>query len=340
MTAHRIPAAELEKLMMDSLTRAGATHAMAAATTRALMAAELEGIASHGASRVPQYCGHLRNGRAHGAAVPRVARDGKAACLVDAQGGLAFEACELAGREAVKRAREYGVAFVSVTNSNHFGVAAYHLASLAAADLVGLALGNSPAAMPAWGGKRPLFGTNPLAAVFPRRDGPALVIDVSLSAVARGKIMVAAREGKPIPEGWAVDAQGHPTTDPRAALQGSMPPAGGVKGAMLALIVELLACALSGAAYGFESDSFFTEEGRPTRIGQALLAVDPGALAGREVYLERIETLITAMTADPEVRLPGERRLRARDKALREGLAVPDELLAKLRDLAEAPSHA
>jgi (2R)-3-sulfolactate dehydrogenase (NADP+) len=109
---------------------------------------------------------------------------------------------------------------------------------------------------------------------------------------------------------------------------------------MLALIVELLACALSGAAYGFESDSFFTEEGRPTRIGQALLAVDPGALAGREVYLERIETLITAMTADPEVRLPGERRLRARDKALREGLAVPDELLAKLRDLAEAPSHA
>jgi len=258
----------------------------------------------------------------------------------DWEGSTIVAVHELAGREAVKRAREYGVAFVSVTNSNHFGVAAYHLASLAAADLVGLALGNSPAAMPAWGGKRPLFGTNPLAAVFPRRDGPALVIDVSLSAVARGKIMVAAREGKPIPEGWAVDAQGHPTTDPRAALQGSMLPAGGVKGAMLALIVELLACALSGAAYGFESDSFFTEEGRPTRIGQALLAVDPGALAGREVYLERIETLITAMTADPEVRLPGERRLRARDKALREGLAVPDELLAKLRDLAEAPSHA
>jgi (2R)-3-sulfolactate dehydrogenase (NADP+) len=340
MTAPRLPAAELEKLMMEALTRAGATQAMAAATTRALMAAELEGIASHGASRIPQYCGHLRNGRANGKAVPVIAREAKGACLVDAKGGLAFEACALAGREAVKRAREYGVAFVSITNSNHFGVAAYHLEPVAEAGLVGLAMGNSPAAMPAWGGKRPLFGTNPLAAVFPRRDRPPLQVDVSLSAVARGKIMVAAREGKPIPEGWAVDAAGNPTTDAKAALQGSMLPAGGVKGAMLALTVELLACALSGAAYGFESDSFFTDEGRPTRIGQAILAVDPGALAGREAYLERVETLITAMTADPEVRLPGDRRLRNRDKALREGLAIPDDLLAKLRELSGAASHA
>jgi len=325
---------ELERLMNAALARAGATPAMASATARALSAAEAEGIASHGASRIPQYCAHLRNGRASGSAVPVVVRDSKAACVVDAKGGLAFEACALAASEALRRAREFGVAFVSVTNSNHFGVAAYHVEPLAKAGLVGVAMGNSPAAMPAWGGRRPLFGTNPVAAGFPRRGGAPIVIDVSLSAVARGKIMVAAREGKPIPEGWAVDEEGRPTTDAKAALKGSMLPAGGVKGAMLALTVELLVCALSGAAYGFESDSFFSEEGRPTRIGQAILAVDPGALAGREVYFERIETLIAAMMEEDAVRLPGERRLRNRDKALRDGVSVPDDLLAKMRELA------
>ena len=329
-----IALAELQKLMQSALRASGATPAMAEATAGALAAAEAEGIASHGASRIPQYCGHLRNGRANAAAVPVVARDSRAACLIDAKGGLAFEACGLAAREALRRAREYGVAFVSVTNSNHFGVAAYHVEPLAQAGLVAIAMGNSPAAMPAWGGKRPLFGTNPIAATFPRRNGDPLVIDVSLSAVARGKIMVAAREGKPIPEGWAVDALGRPTTDAKAALQGSMLPAGGVKGAMLALTVELLVCALSGAAYGFESDSFFVDEGRPTRIGQTILAIDPVALAGRETYLERVETLVTAMMEDDDVRLPGERRVRNREKAAREGVNVPDDLLARIRDLA------
>jgi (2R)-3-sulfolactate dehydrogenase (NADP+) len=266
--------------------------------------------------------------------VPVVARDSKAAALVDARQGLAFEACALAVREAIARARQYSVAYVAVTNSNHFGVAAHHLEAIAQAGLVGLGFGNSPAAMPAWGGKRALFGTNPVAAAFPRRGAAPLMIDLSLSAVARGKIMVAARDGKPIPEGWAVDKDGKPTTDARAALDGSMLPAGGVKGAMLALTVELLVCALSGAAYGFESDSFFTEEGKPTRIGQAFLAIDPGALAGSDVFAERVETLIAAMTADPGVRLPGERRNANRERARRDGVNVPADLLAKIHSLA------
>jgi len=334
MSAATVPLAELERLMGAALQRSGATPAMARATAHALAAAERDGIPSHGASRIPQYCGHLKNGRAKGAAVPAVARSSKAACLVDAGGGLAFEACGLAVQEAIRRAREFGVAFVSVTNSNHFGVAAHHLEPVAAAGLVGLAFGNSPAAMPAWGGRRSLLGTNPVAAVFPRRDAAPLVVDVSLSAVARGKIMVAARDGKPIPEGWAVDKHGNPTTDSRAALEGSMLPAGGVKGAMLALTVELIACALSGAAFGFESDSFFTEQGKPTRIGQAFLAIDPGALAGRDVYLERVETLVAVMLDEPGVRLPGARRNAQRDKAHAGGITVAPDLMQKIRALA------
>jgi (2R)-3-sulfolactate dehydrogenase (NADP+) len=324
---------QLTALAADALARAGARRDMADTTAAALVAAEAQGLASHGLSRVPQYAGHLRNGRVNGDAQPQLKQARPAALLVDAQEGLAFPACALAVREAIRSARECGTAFAGVTNSHHFGAAAWHLEPVAAAGMVGLAFGNSPAAMPAWGGKRALFGTNPIAAVFPRRDAPPLVIDLSLSEVARGKLMVAAREGKQIPLGWALDKHGNPTTDPKAGLEGMMLPAGGVKGAMLALVVELLCCALTGAAYGFEADSFFTEEGNRPRIGQAFMVIDPGALAGAEVFHERIETLVTAMLADEEVRLPGARRLALARRAQEEGLEVSAALLEQLASI-------
>ena len=324
----------LHDLAAAALRGAGAHPDMADSTARALVYADAQGLASHGVSRVPSYAAHVRNGRAVGDAVPRIAQQRGGAVLVDAGAGLAFPACALAVQEAVARAQAHGVAFAGVTNSHHFGVAAYHLDALARQGLVGLALGNSPAAMPAWGGKRALFGTNPIAAAFPRRDADPLVIDLSLSEVARGKLMVAAREGREIPLGWALDAQGSPTTDPKAGLAGSMLPMGGVKGAMLALIVELLACALTGARFGFEADSFFTEEGNQARIGQAFLAIDPGALAGRDVYLERVETLVAAMLVDSDVRLPGARRAGLQQRANDQGVEIPDALLAQLRELA------
>src|SRR5476649_489092 len=299
----------LSALAVDSLLAAGALPATAQSTARALVYADLRGLSSHGVVRLPMYCAQLRNGRVDPLAQPAIVSDRGAAVLVDGADGLAYPACDLAINVLIERARQFGSAVAGVMRSHHFGVGAAHLQALGAAGMVGLAFSNSPAAMPAWGGRRALFGTNPIAAVFPRRGSSPLTIDLSLSAVARGRIMVAARDGKPIPEGWALDKEGRPTTDARAALEGSMLPAGGVKGAMLALTVELLVCALSGAAYGFESDSFFTEEGKPTRIGQAFLAVNPAALAGNDVFFERVETLIAAMTEDPGVRLPGERRL-------------------------------
>ena len=330
----RIGLDALSGLASRALERAGASARMAQATARCVVAADAQGLASHGVSRVPQYASQLRLGRADGKALAKIARERGGACLVDAACGLAYEGCELAVSEAIRRAKDLGVAFSGVTNSNHFGAAAIHLAPVAAAGLVGLAFGNSPAAMPAWGGKTPLFGTNPIAAVFPRRGAAALTIDLSLSEVARGRIMVAAQQGKPIPQGWALDREGKPTSDAKAALEGSMLPAGGVKGAMLALTVELLACALTGSAFGFEADSFFVDQGNRPRIGQAFVVVDPGALAGKERYFERVETLIAAMLADEGVRLPGERRLESRERAARGGIEIPDALLATLRELA------
>ncbi len=330
----RYPLDTLTELAVRALARAGANPDMATTTAQALVAAEAQGLPSHGISRVTQYATHLRNGRAEGTAVPAIIGSKGGALLVDARCGLAYPACAYAVEQAIGRAREFGVAFAGVTNSHHFGVAARHLGAVAAAGMVGLAFGNSPAAMPAAGGKRPLFGTNPIAAVLPRRDGAPLAIDLSLSEAARGKVMVAAKAGKSIPLGWALDRDGQPTTDAQAALEGSMLAMGGAKGAMLALLVEVLVTALTGAAIGFEASSFFVDEGNRPRIGQAFLVLDPGALAGHDVYFERIETLIAAMLADDGVRLPGYRRDALAAKAARDGVEIPQALADQLEALA------
>ena len=325
----------LQNLAARALGQAGANPAMADATARALVYADARGLASHGAARVPQYAVHLRNGRADGSAEPRITHAKGAAALIDARCGLAFPACALAADVAIARAREFGVALACVTNSHHFGAAAYHIEPIGQAGLCGLAMGNSPAAMAVAGGRRPLLGTNPIAAVFPRRAQTPLMIDMSLSEIARGKLMVAAKKGDTIPLGWALDRQGNPTTDPKAGLDGSMVPMGGTKGAMLALIVELLVTALTGAAIGFEASSFFVDEGNRPRIGQAFLAIDPDALAGSGVYFDRIEALLCEMAKEPGVRLPGERRNALAAKAVVEGIEIPAALLAQLHDLAQ-----
>ena len=326
--------AELRTLVQHALQSAGANEAMAAAAARALVLAEAQGLGSHGLSRVAQYATHLRNGRVDKDAVPRVAASRGGAVQIDAGEGLAFAACELAVREAIARARQHGVAFAGVTNSHHCGVVVDHLRPVAEAGMVGLGFANSPAAMPAAGGRHPIFGTNPVAAVFPRRDADALMIDLSLSEVARGKVMIAAKQGQPLPLGWALDAEGRPTTDAKAALAGSMLPLGAAsspKGAMLALVVELLVTALIGAQFGFEASSFFVDEGNRPRIGQAFIVVDPGALAGSAHYLARVEVLVAEMLKDDGVRLPGARREGLRRQAEAEGIEVAEALLAVLR---------
>lgn len=321
----------LTSLATNALLAGGATQRVADATARALVYADLRGLSSHGVSRLPMYIAQLRNGRVDATAQPVIVADRGAAVLVDGADGLAYPACDLAVATLIERARQYGSAVAGVKRSHHFGVGAAHLHAIGAAGMVGLAFSNSPAAMPAWGGRRALFGTNPIAAVFPRRSGEPLVIDLALSQIARGKIALAARDGKPIPEGWATTRDGQPTTDAKAALEGMMLPFGGAKGAMLALIVELLAAALTGANFGYEAGSFLTEEGERSRIGHLFWAIDPGALAGDDAYLARVEALIEMMLQDDDVRLPGHRRERLAEAADSEGVEIPDALIAQLR---------
>jgi (2R)-3-sulfolactate dehydrogenase (NADP+) len=329
---------QAEALAAAALRAAGAAPVMADSTARALVAAEAVGQPGHGLSRVPQYTGFLKLGRADGAAVPAILAQRGGVALVDAGHGLAFPALELAEAELLARARANGVAWVGITNSHHSGAMGLPVRRLAEAGLVALAFTNSPAAMPVPGGRRPLLGTNPVAAAFPRRDAAPLVIDLALSEVARGRIAAAAKAGQPIPAGWALDAAGNPTTDAAAAMDGAMLAMGGTKGALLALVVELLCVALSGAAFGFEADSFFTAEGNRPRLGQAFLAVDPGALAGQTAFLDRVEDLVATMLRDEGVRLPGARRDGLAEQAASQGIAVPQPLLDQLRRLAGEPA--
>ncbi|MEP6969551.1 MAG: Ldh family oxidoreductase [Betaproteobacteria bacterium] len=324
------------EMVAKALSAAGANHTMALSVARALVLAESQGLSGHGLSRVAQYCTHLRNGRADGKAVARMARQKGAAVLVDAGTGLAFPACDLAIQTAIATARELGVCFAGVSNSHHAGVMVDHLRPAAAAGLVAIAFANSPAAMPAAGGRHPVFGTNPVAAIFPRRNADPLMIDMSLSEVARGKLMVAAKQGNTIPLGWALDADGEPTNDPQKGMMGSMLPVGAAtspKGAMLALIVELMVTAVIGAQFGFEASSFFVDEGNQPRIGQVFIVIDPGALAGTDSYYDRMEAVIAEMLRDDGVRLAGARRLALERKAAKDGLSVADTVVAQLTRL-------
>jgi len=321
-------------LARAALEKAGADSKMAEAAARHLVAAEEQGLPTHGMSRVPFYCAMLRNGRADGAACPAMVADRAGVCLIDNRDGLPYVSARWAVEEAIQRARRNGIAFAGIRNSAHVGVLGIHLLPVGAAGLVGFAFTNSPAAIPAWGGKKGLFGTNPVAAVFPRRDREPLVIDLALTTVVRGKIMLAMKRGERIPEGWALDREGRPTTDPKEAIEhGSLFPIGGAKGAMLALMFELICAALTGSAIGPEADSFFAEQGNRPRIGQAFIAIDPESLAGRDTYLERVETVVTAMLEDEGVRLPGARRFAAVRAAREGGIDVPDDLLAQIEKL-------
>ena len=322
---------ELERLAARALRAAGASESMADAAARCLVAADSQGLATHGVARVATYCAHLESGRAQGSAVPAIVHEKGAACLIDAGNGLAFEACARAVEEAKARAREHGAALAAVTNSHHCGALGILLEPLAAAGMAGIAFSNAPAAIMPWGGRRPVFGTNPVAAIFPRRAAPPIVIDLSLTQVTRGQIMLLANAGKSVPEGWGMDAAGRPTTDPQKILVGgSLHAVGGLKGTMLALAVEILCCALTGAALSSEVESLHLSVGAPLRLGQMFVAIDCDALAGRAIYAERMEALIAAMLADEPVRLPGARRWDVREKAARDGIVIEDALYREL----------
>jgi (2R)-3-sulfolactate dehydrogenase (NADP+) len=327
-----------ESLAAAALVASSTSPENARPTARALVAAEADGQAGHGLSRVSSYALHARVGKVDGFARPMLERVGAAALRVDAGNGFAYPAIDLALETLAPLALEAGVAVAAICHSHHFGQAGAHAERLAGQGLVCLVFGNTPRAMAFWGGRRPAMGTNPIAFAAPLPDGrPPLVIDLALSVAARGKIVAAQKAGRQIPADWAVDADGHATTDPAKALAGALSPIGGAKGAALALMVEILAGALTGGAFGWEASSMFDDQGGPPDLGHMLLGLNPGPLSGG-AFGNRMLDLIQALEAEPGARLPGTRRLENRDRAAREGLIIPAALHAEIRSLIGHPA--
>ncbi len=330
MPERTIAVDDLRALVARAFVAARTSEANARSVAHALVQAEIDGQKGHGLSRVESYTAQAKSGKVDGFAEPVVRKVRPGSIMVDAANGFAYPAIERALSAVLPAVAETGIAAVAITRSNHAGAVGLHVETLANQGLLAMFFANTPKAIAPTGGARALFGTNPIAFAAPRSSGPPIIVDLALSEVARGKILTAAQKGEPIPEGWAVDADGRPTTDAKAALAGTLMPIGGAKGAALALMVELLAVTLAGAHLSTEATSFFDGDGAPPGVGQFLIAVDPDAFAGRARVLQRIEDVAAGFQDNGEARLPGGRRARLREAAARDGIAVDESLLDDL----------
>ncbi len=322
--------AEAESLVARALIRCRTSETNAICVARALVAAEADGLKGHGLSRTPSYAAQAKVGKVDGLAVPKVDRPRPGAVAIDAAHGFAYPAINSALAVLPAMAREAGVASAAIRRSHHCGAAGHPVERLAAQGLVALMFANTPAAIAPWGGARAVFGTNPIAFACPLPGRPPLVVDLALSKVARGNILAAKQKGENIPRGWALDAHGEPTTDPDAALAGTMLPLGDAKGTPLILMVELLAAGLTGANFAADASSFLDDKGPPPGTGQLIIAFDPAAFGGSGEHIAR---LVASIEAQPGTRLPGSRRLAARRKAASDGLVLSDTLLREIEAL-------
>ena len=324
----------VEALTFRMLTASGASQLQATATARSIRDAEADGIRTIGLSYLPTYCDHVACGKVVGDAVPAVSQPRPGTVVVDAGLGFCHPGYEAGEAPLVAAAQANGIAVLALTHSYSAGVLGWFVERLACEGLVALMFANSSSLMAPYGGRRPFFGTNPLAWAAPRANGKSVVADLSSSTVAWVKVNAAAQAGEPIPLGWALDAAGNPTTDAHAALAGSMAPAGGHKGSALALLVDVMSGGVAGSNFSFEAAGFGGTVGGPPDVGQVIIAIDPTATMGTG-FVDRLEAEFTALAAEDGVRLPGGRRLADRAHAAQYGVQVPVDLMTVLDDYAE-----
>ncbi|WP_308725599.1 Ldh family oxidoreductase [Metapseudomonas otitidis] len=314
----------------------GEDHARAIADT--ITRGQRDECHSHGLYRVLVCVHSLRSGKVDPQAQPRMSRPAPAIVRVDAQRGYSLLALQTGLPLLVEQARELGVAALVIRNCFHFSALWPEVEAIAAEGLVGLAMTPSHAWVAPEGGRQGVFGTNPLAFAWPREGREPFVFDFATSAIARGDIELHARQGKPIPLGWGLDAEGRPSTDARAVLEGAMQTFGGHKGSALAAMIELMAGALIGDLTSAESLAFDGGAGATPLHGELLLAFDPARFLGSELEAgrQRAEALFAAIT-DQGARLPSQRRFAARQRSEREGVWVGRALLDDIQRLIDNP---
>lgn len=324
--------AEAEDLVSSIFERNGVLPQNARSVARALVASEAAGQGGHGFRRIPVYVRQALVGKVDGRARPAVTWLKPGVLSIDANLGYAYPAIDCAIEALPDMAREQGIALAAIHRSHHAGVMALTVERFAEMGFVALMFANAPASMAPWGGSRPLYGTNPIAFGAPVGGADPLVIDLALSKVARGKIMAARQKGETIPGDWALDRNGRPTTDPEEAIEGTMVPAGEAKGAALALMVEILAAAVTGSNFAFEASSLLDDKGSPPSIGQTIIAIDPVSTGGA-AFTERLSFIAGEIEKQENVRLPGRRSQGIRKRALEEGIVIESDILAEIQKL-------
>ncbi|MFK8083934.1 MAG: Ldh family oxidoreductase [Granulosicoccus sp.] len=323
---------QIHQLALQVLLSHGFSADQAGCIADTVTAAERDGCLSHGLFRIAFYVAALKNPSANAQAVPVLSVTDSTVVKVDALQGF----CPLALRTGlptlIDKTRRHGTAALAIHNTYNIAALWPEVEMLAEQGLVAFAFTTSNAYVAPAGGQRPVYGTNPMAFAFPRKDKPPLVFDQASSASARGEIQLHQREGKPIPNGWAIDHHGAPTNDPEAALAGAQLPFGGYKGAALALMVELLAGALIGDNFSFESSEHDRHGVGAPLGGELLLAIDPTHF-GSSGHLARSEQLFEQVLSQPGTRLPSQRRYEARILSEKRGVDVSGKLLAELESL-------
>jgi LDH2 family malate/lactate/ureidoglycolate dehydrogenase len=303
-----------------------------------LVLAELRGVDSHGLIRLPVYARRLKAGVLKARPAITARTPFPAVALVDGDNGLGAVVGARAMERAIEIARTQGTGFVGVRHSNHFGPAAFYVEKAVRQGFVGCAISNAPPNMAAFGGRVRFLGTNPFAIGIPAGKEPPLVFDASSSVAARGKIIAAAERDVPIPAGWAIDLEGRPTTDARAALAGAVLPFGGAKGSAISFIIDVISGVLSGAAFALHLNTL-ENLGAEQDLGHAFFVVRTDLFQPAEEFGRRMDEILGMLKATPpaagieRVLVPGELERRTEGRLREEGIPVPPEVLAQLQAL-------
>ncbi|OAN56641.1 Ldh family oxidoreductase [Sphingobium sp. TCM1] len=312
----------------------GTSPLVADSLARNCAGAERDAAMSHGLFRMAGYVATLRSGWVDGRATPVVEDAGASFLRVDAANGFAQPALAAAAPLAMAMARKTGACVVAIRRSHHFAALWPDVEPFAEAGLVAIAMVDSMAVVVPPGARRPVYGTNPLAFAAPREGGRILVFDQAVSVLAHGDVQIAARDGHELPPGAGVDAAGQPTRDPRAVLDGgALLPFGGHKGAAIAMMIEIMAGALTGGLYSHEVDWSAHPGAQTPCTGECLILIDPARAGPAAGFAARVEHLVATLRAAGQDRMPGDRRFAAREKALRDGVLVSAAMLHHLESL-------
>jgi LDH2 family malate/lactate/ureidoglycolate dehydrogenase len=335
-----IAAAALSAFVAELYRMAGLPDGDAALVADSLVTADLWGHSSHGVMRAPWYLARIAKGTITWVTAPEVVVDAGAIAVWDGRDGVGQVIAARAMEDAVARARRHGVGIVSIRDSNHHGALGYFTRMAAEQRCIGMLVANGSPAMAPWGGRRMVVGTNPWSIAAPAGRYAPLMLDIANTAVARGKIFLARQKGLPIPEGWALDADGRPTTDPVAALSGVLLPMAGHKGYAISTMMDVLAGALSGSGMLTEVAGPYQSE-RRSRSGHFVMALDIAKFGPPDAFAARIERMIGELKATPlagveEILYPGELEARNEARHRRDGLDLPEMSRA---DLAQAAAE-